>query len=385
MKGSINFNNDDIKLLSIDEYDALSETEKTNGMTYFVKNEDGTSAKIYKNGIDYTASADLATKAIQDGNGNNIADTYFPKSGGIVSGDSVINGLSTIRFKKNDNSAFPTYLLLFDITDWWNNNSEERNSFTGYIYSARDAGYTINENVIKLCIGASYQRGTVITHDGARLILCSDNTSYKPCVIHDTVNDRYYLSCRIIGSDRSLIFNGIIYGNMLTDQQLNATDANGTLPTGYEFMAHPDSCSIMPVRRAIEDGNGNDISATYSNINHTHNYAGSNGPGGWANTASETHHLMMNRYDDDMNSMQAYNWRYMGCPTVNYPIASSQWTIGDQYVHNDGWVIQRGNAFANDIQWSERYKLNGTWHPWFVDQKVIFSYNAPYYQCLWVY
>ena len=55
----------------------------------------GTTSNITINNVANATNASNATKATQDSNGNNIASTYLPKTGGTITGNLTVNGTIT--------------------------------------------------------------------------------------------------------------------------------------------------------------------------------------------------------------------------------------------------------------------------------------------------
>ena len=65
----------------------------------------------------HAASADSATKATQDGNGANIANTYFKLSGGTVTGDVLLKRSNINAQASNNGVTTVTYPTTFSIND----------------------------------------------------------------------------------------------------------------------------------------------------------------------------------------------------------------------------------------------------------------------------
>lgn len=173
-----------------------------------------------------------------------------------------LNGLTTLFVQKSDATGYPSYLLAFDITDWFLNGSHSKRGFNGHVYSDRSGGYMGQEEVAIVIMDCGYTKATTI---GQTLRLTTNNGNYRPCMIHDTVNDKYYLALKISGQDRSLYFHGKVSGTMSTTQ-IKATDGSGTLPTGYEFVFDPANCTMgMGVSsHSVRDASGNVITDTYA-------------------------------------------------------------------------------------------------------------------------
>ena len=179
-----------------------------------------------------------------------------------VNNTSYINGLTTLFVQKNDTTGYPSYLLAFDITNWYLNGSSAKNGFNGHVYSDRSGGYMSQEEVATVIMDCGYSKSTTI---GSTLRLSTSNGNYRPCMIHDTTNNKYYLALKISGQDRRLVFHGRVCGTMSTTQ-IKATDGSGTLPTGYEFTFDPANCTIgMGVSSSCS---GNSKTAAKNELNY---------------------------------------------------------------------------------------------------------------------
>lgn len=208
-----------------------------------------------------------------DMEGNTTIKKKLTVSNGVsVSGTSIINYLTTLFVHKSDNTGYPSYLLAFDITNWYLNGSSAKNGFNGHVYSDRGGGHMSQEEVATVIMDCGYSKSTTI---GSTLRLSTSNSNYRPCMIHDTTNDKYYLALKISGMDRNLVFHGRVCGTMSTTQ-IKATDYSGTLPDGYEFVFDPANCTMgmgvssscsgnsATATKATQDGSGNVITDTYA-------------------------------------------------------------------------------------------------------------------------
>jgi len=164
---------------------------------------------------------------------------YLPLSGGTVSGTTNINGLTTRSTSVPDNSGYAKYLLMFDVTTWYNltsTNSSIKYGFNGFVYSKRDNGY-MNESITKVLMGVAYQK--VTAEDGQRLCLRTESTAYRPCIVHDATNAKYYLALKCSGSGRVLRLHGMFSGTYV-GTWINCKDSSGTMPDGYSVVL--DNC-----------------------------------------------------------------------------------------------------------------------------------------------
>ena len=184
---------------------------------------------------------------------------YLPLAGGTVSGTTTINGIRTISVSVPDNAGASKYLLMYDVTTWYNSTTtgQSSNIFTGFIYSQRTGG-SMKEEIATVYIGTSYKK--VETEDASNLILRTNSTNYYPCIIYDSVNSKYYLALRIAGSGRTINLQGKFSGTYI-GTFINCTSGT-TLPDGYSLAI--DDCRMLSVPRAISDSYGNNIASTYA-------------------------------------------------------------------------------------------------------------------------
>lgn len=182
---------------------------------------------------------------------------YLPLTGGTVSGETNINGITIKNYYLPDNSGWTKYFLMFDITSWYTSTKGSKSGFTGQIFSQRPGGY-MREEIAKIIMGVSYKK--VDTEDGGQLCLRTTTTGYIPCIVYDSINEKYYLALKIGGSDRVLCFAGCFQGTYL-GTFISATDSTGTMPEGYEVVNSDYKIIVEP--RATADADGNNIHNTY--------------------------------------------------------------------------------------------------------------------------
>ena len=152
-----------------------------------------------------------------------------------------------LLFEKPDNSGYPVYRLLYEITDWYNASSGiTGKGINGTFTSIRTAGY-LSSGQTSVSAFVSYGRGStdiaccqtsVANLTWAALGFAS--SSNIPYILKDTTNNKYYLAVRFLGSQHCEIFNGIACSGTNTANLLTcnicATDAGGTLPTGWQIV-----------------------------------------------------------------------------------------------------------------------------------------------------
>lgn len=169
-----------------------------------------------------------------------------------VMGSLDIVRLSYLRVKTvsiPDNSGYPKYLLLKDITTWYNSTEDEQltQGYTGLIFDSRQGnGYT-RRGITEVSAMVAYHKVTSV--DNTALLLNTSNAStFIPVIMKDSSN-KYYLALKTLGAGRLMTFLGrwINDGNANTDWAgyngtwISCTDSSGTLPTGYSVVISNDS------------------------------------------------------------------------------------------------------------------------------------------------
>lgn len=113
-------------------------------LTYLAKKDGSNASGTW--GINITGSAASATKATQDGEGNNIVDTYLPKTGGTITGNLRLKGSGNygniLNFGDGD------YVHLSEPTD---DHLEIKGTYINFVTSNSDSGkFTLNGKDIAL-------------------------------------------------------------------------------------------------------------------------------------------------------------------------------------------------------------------------------------------
>lgn len=132
------------------------------------------------------------------------------------------NGLRTQYWTKNDNSGYPTYLLISEVC----NASEWASWGTGHPV------YGISGTVSGARTGNMYGTGTwhvnaCVSYSTNYILTETSNSQWmQPCVV--TYNGKVYVALRLLGSAYDIIFVGN-YTNLRENPiQVNCTDASGT-------------------------------------------------------------------------------------------------------------------------------------------------------------
>ena len=143
---------------------------------------------------------------------NNIIVPYSSKAGEL-------NDFNVVTFSKNDNSGYPCYLLIADVTDWYNSSSDAATKgLMGFVYAYRDGfnpSYTLSLSAI--CSWGI----------GARALTSDMITVIEPCVV--SYDGSYYLSLLLKGSNKTYKFIGRTKNLLSSFIELKCS-SDGTFP-----------------------------------------------------------------------------------------------------------------------------------------------------------
>lgn len=117
-----------------------------------------------------------------------------------------VGGFTTLTFTKSDNGGLPAYLLIADVTSWYNAGTTGSSSIeygiNGWIYGWRGgnmAGTMAQRIIAMACYSTNYKK------------LQTDNTEYvRPRIV--AYNGKYYLALYMTGSGRNHYFIGRAVG-----------------------------------------------------------------------------------------------------------------------------------------------------------------------------
>lgn len=160
-----------------------------------------------------------------DEGGNKLNEVIAPYAAyteqvGKSNGDH--NGLKTQYWSKNDNSGYPTYLLISEVcnaSEWASWGTEHPvYGISGTVSGARTGNLSGTGTWhVNACV--SYSTNYILTET-------SNSQWMQPCVV--TYNGKVYVALRLLGSGYDIIFVGN-YTNLLDNPiQVNCTDASGT-------------------------------------------------------------------------------------------------------------------------------------------------------------
>ena len=200
---------------------------------------------------------DRLTLTINNGSGCTASTAsssfYFCSNGNAILPASIIGSsgrLLNCIFSKADNSGYPTYRLLYDVTDWYNaagtsSSNVAGRGLVGTFTHFRCLGYT-NTGATQVTAVVAYGKGS---QADACCITNVINLTYAdigypgvstiPYILKDSTNSKYYIAIRTTSSGHNYIFSGCAYSSSGTGFTVNceicATDANGTLPSGWSI------------------------------------------------------------------------------------------------------------------------------------------------------
>lgn len=132
------------------------------------------------------------------------------------------NGLRTQYWTKNDNSGYPTYLLISEVcnaSEWasWGT-GHPLFGISGTVSGARTGNmYGTGTWHVNACV--SYSTDYILTET-------SNSQWMQPCVV--TYNGKVYVALRLLGSAYDIIFVGNYTNLRETPIQIDCTDASGT-------------------------------------------------------------------------------------------------------------------------------------------------------------
>jgi hypothetical protein len=162
---------------------------------------------------------------LMDENGDMLSNVITPYAAytsqlGASYGDH--NGLKTQYWSKNDNSGYPTYLLISEVcnaSEWasWGT-GHPLYGISGTVSGARSGNlYGTGTWHVNACV--SYSTNYILTET-------SNSQWMQPCVV--TYNGKVYVALRLLGSAYDIIFVGNHTNLLLEPIQVNCTDASGT-------------------------------------------------------------------------------------------------------------------------------------------------------------
>lgn len=265
--------------------------------------------------------------------GNNVSITV----GGTTKTLNVtaVGNLSTLTMSKNDNSGYPTYLLIADVTTWYNTTSSPYAKDCGIVgiivgwRTGNMSGTQVNRIIAWTSYSRTYYR------------LQTDATGfYLPKIV--SYDGKYYLALKLTGSGRSFYFIGYKTGLLSSFIQLSCNSAG-------EYAGLTEVFTESGIAM-----NGNASSATKLSTARTiwgQSFDGSaNVTGAMTGVTTVNGVLTMPTSSSRIAELQA-----AANQTVGYRTVGSQYSmyfgIGNGNVNrgiydttNGGWMIYRGSS-----------------------------------------
>ncbi len=208
-----------------------------NGTSYTVwdSGNDGSGSGLDADLLDGTHKSGLFTGLSNNGATNNLSVTV-----GGVSKEvrvSAVGGYLTMTVSKNDNYGRPVYLLIADVTTWYNTTTSGAGDtgIVGYLYGRRGgnlAGTSVQKIIAWCSYNNSYYRLQSDTDDFSAVL---------PRIVR--YNGKYYLALYMRGSGRDHCFIGFKSSNLLSTFITVNADSSGafeglTVVHSEEGMAH---------------------------------------------------------------------------------------------------------------------------------------------------
>lgn len=208
-----------------------------NGTSYTVwdSGNDGSGSGLDADLLDGTHKSGLFTGLSNNGSTNNLSVTV-----GGVSKEvrvSAVGGYLTMTVSKNDNYGRPVYLLIADVTTWYNTTTSGAGDtgIVGYLYGRR-GGNLAGTSVQKIIAWCSYNNSYYRLQSDT-----DDFNAVLPRIVR--YDGKYYLALYMRGSGRDHCFIGFKSSNLLSTFITVNADSSGafgglTVVHSEEGMAH---------------------------------------------------------------------------------------------------------------------------------------------------
>lgn len=189
---------------------------------------------------------------------------------------SAIGSWQHVSFAKNDNRGYPTFILLANVTTWYNTTSGSSNQsfyFQG-IFRGNRSGNISGCFITKINAVVQYNRTFY------RLEADGDHNIYPVIVLY---NGAYYLALRLTGSGFDA--TGLAWiSNTSIGTQLNATDSNGTVNglsivyghSGMGVLGNASSATKLQTARTIWGRSFNGTANISGNLDNVGNIYSTN-------------------------------------------------------------------------------------------------------------
>lgn len=198
-------------------------------------------------------------------------NTYAPKLDGTgatgnwninaktaTAANSLNNAITHQIYNSNDNGGRPKLLLLYDVTTWYDKNSDAKQmaGFNGIVSIIRPNGFG-SEKIILLTAFVNYTNYGIYSRN-----LYTSSNILVPCIVQRASDKKYFLALKCNFSSYTCDFIGRwTGGNPLFTEILYASGEG--LPAGYTIVYDGNTNYPFSATNATNDSNGNAINTTY--------------------------------------------------------------------------------------------------------------------------
>ena len=198
-------------------------------------------------------------------------NTYAPKLDGTgatgnwninaktaTAANSLNNAITHQIYNSNDNGGRPKLLLLYDVTTWYDKNSDTKQmaGFNGIVSIIRPNGFG-SEKIILLTAFVNYTNYDIYSRN-----LYTSSSILVPCIVQRASDKKYFLALKCNFSSYTCDFIGRwTGGNPLFTEILYASGEG--LPAGYTIVYDGNTNYPFSATNATNDSNGNAINTTY--------------------------------------------------------------------------------------------------------------------------
>lgn len=148
-----------------------------------------------------------------------------------------VGNLNSKLYCSNDNGDHRKYLILYDITDWYNGHGPTGYGFNGIVTVDRYEGFSLGATTVLLTASVTWNRmdDNGSSREKTRHLRSSSDVII-PCIIKK--GDMYYLALQINVSRYNFNFLGTWQGSLIWQELL--CQSGETIPAGYEMVLLQD-------------------------------------------------------------------------------------------------------------------------------------------------
>lgn len=172
--------------------------------------------------------------------------------------NSLNNAIVHKIYNSNDNGGRPKLLLLYDVTTWYDKNSDAKQNagFNGIVSIIRTSGYG-SEKTVLLTAYVNYRN-----HDENSRNLYTSSNFLIPCIVQRASDKKYFLALQCGFSSYTCDFVGRWTGGNPLFTEILYTSGEG-FPAGYTIVYDGNQDYPFRATNATNDSDGNAISTTY--------------------------------------------------------------------------------------------------------------------------